>query len=515
MKVTRFVCGFAGALTVALLIPITAHAGAPVNRYLAQSPWAISHGGPAQQASSSTAGPMTADQVEVQKRLFINDAGIEFGTSPFHVLSSRKYLSRPAARTIWGASLTHVYKYVIDGETFSYGGMLPLTKFVSIGWNLFALKGADGDRIVVPQPRGLRHAHHRDGPCFGTTPSLIVLEDGPDPASPIRCTKKLELAEDVIRPLCAVPRGWRYGYSGVFNNVAYSGEIATLVTFVKIGSLGRTKLSYLVLADNGLDRLKACVLIGEGSSTNQFPVEQTGPQSSAFYVATEGALTRLDYDASSGKLSLTWRQQTKFRGRTGTTPTLVGFEADKFVVMVDGMCAVSNGFTGKIDCSDAKTGPSKFIAIRRDRTAPEVFAVSLPPNIRTIENSPSALGMQVALANYGGYRAAPDVKGVVSVIWDAGTKQWRLAWSNGDIQMNGVTSISGGANLVYSSGVEADNQVYMYGIRFSGTEAGKVKLRLPIGPADQFLDQGNNTIINDDGSVIYGTARGIVRLRSK
>jgi hypothetical protein len=515
MRSKWFVFGFVGTLVAALLMPITAHAEAPVNHYLAQSPWPISHGGPPQQASTNTLGPVQADRVEVQRRSFKSDAGIAFGTSPFHVLSSHKYPSRPTTRTIWGASLTHVYKYVIDGETFTFGGMLPLTRFVSIGWNLFALKGSNGDRIIVPQPRGLRHASHRDSPCYGTSPSLIVLEDGADPTSPIRCTQKLELAEDVIRPMCAVPSGWRYGYSGVFNNVAYSGEIATIVVFVKIGSLGRTKRSYLVLADNALERLKVCTLIGEGASTNQFPVEQTGPQSSAFYIATEGALTRLDFDAGSGKLAVTWRQPTNFRGRTGTTPTLVGFEADKFVVMIDGLCAVSNVFSGKISCSDAKTGPSKFIAIRRNRAAPETFTVDLPDYIRTIENSPSALGMQVALASYGGYRAAPEVKGVASVVWDTRTQQWRLSWANADIQMNGVTSISGGANLVYSSGVETDKQIYMYGVTFSGANAGQVKLRVPIGPADQFLDQGNNTVINDDGSLIYGTAHGIVRLRPK
>jgi hypothetical protein len=69
------------------------------------------------------------------------------------------------------------------------------------------------------------------------------------------------------------------------------------------------------------------------------------------------------------------------------------------------------------------------------------------------------------VANYSGYEPVPGNTGVAAVRWDPIAQQFELAWANEDIQMNGVTSISEGSNLVYSSGVDVDGDVHLYGVR--------------------------------------------------
>ncbi|PSB04411.1 hypothetical protein C7B76_32115, partial [filamentous cyanobacterium CCP2] len=107
-------------------------------------------------------------------------------------------------------------------------------------------------------------------------------------------------------------------------------------------------------------------------------------------------------------------------------------------------------------------------------------------------------------------------KGVVAVTWLPAKQNWELAWENPNVQMNGITTISTGSNMVYSSGVEEGSRtVYMYGVRFKGIKGkpgGEVIFRKPLGPDALFLDQGNNTLINDDGSLIYSSTRGVVRI---
>ena len=145
--------------------------GAPRNGFLVDSPWPSSHAGPAQQAAVALPGPRSAEP-RVQLRYFEDDAGEAFGTSPWHVLSGQRYTNSSTARTLWGATLTHAYKYEIDGDTFRFVNSFELNSLpVWIGWNLFGL--ADG-RIIIPHPSGLRLRQYRGEPSYGRQPSLLA-----------------------------------------------------------------------------------------------------------------------------------------------------------------------------------------------------------------------------------------------------------------------------------------------------------------------------------------------------
>lgn len=472
------------------------------NPFVADSSWPMAHQNPGQSAVSALPGPMGTVPVDLYRTH--QDAGSKLGTSPWHVISGASYPDAPGVRTVWGATLTHAYKYALTPDGLRFAGSLPLTRIGSISWNLIAMASPTGARIIVPQPRGLREG---GAPCRGREPALIDLRDGPSPPSPIQCVGKFDLSNDAVRGACPVPRrGWRQGYSATRTGVSYSGEIVTNATYVKRGSFGATKLNYLILLDNALTRIVGCIEVGPGISTNNVPAEPLPGGGTAFYTATETELVRIDW--KDGRLQVKWRTPIAFRGRTGTTPTLVNTGRARLVVMVDGICAVTNPFTGNIECSDPSTGPSQLISV--DRLTGGMSATDLPAVIRTVENSPSFGNGRLVIANYGGYRAAPDVKGVVAMKREVDA--WVVDWVNDQVQMNGIPTISTGSNAVYSSGIGPSGQIEAIGLGLTGPSAGRVVMRALVGDPKEWLDAGVNSIIPAPGSLIYGSDAGIVHI---
>jgi hypothetical protein len=86
----------------------------------------------------------------------------------------------------------------------------------------------------------------------------------------------------------------------------------------------------------------------------------------------------------------------------------------------------------------------------------------------------------------------------------------RVTWRNSAVNLNGVLTYSGATNLVYSSGREGCTY-YFYGLDWN---TGQVRVRIRLGTSSNYLDQGNQVSINTDGSAIFGTANGIVRIRA-
>ena len=492
-----------------------------VNPFLMNSPWAQGHRTNGMTASSPYAGPVDAGATVVQLQDFRRDAGVNLGTSPWLILSEKKYTDRPDARTVWGSSLQYVYKYVVDGEDFAYVDRFKLDGVRSISWNILGVGDEDGGRFIVPQPQGLSVDEHKGTPCYGETPALLVFGDGDKTTSPLECRQKFELNEALLRERCEVPAGGRMGYSASAVAVLHTGEIVTKAEF-HYGRLRNRKInSYMVVLDNELRSVKQCALIDDFRITNNAPGEPLGRDRSALYYPTDDGIVKMVYDARRNTIKRAWKKQISFRGRTGTTPTKVVVGKDRFIVVIDGECAVGGSgnpvdvITGKIRCSETDPTPSRLIAISLDDPDAEPHILSLPANIRTIENSPSSSGDMVVVANYGGYKPTKETRGVVAARWNAVHKSWEIAWHNPDIQMNGVTTISEATGLVYSSGMEDDGNVYMYGLKLRGNEShagGEVVFRKKIGRAQAAWDAGNNTIINDDGSMLYCTSKGIARL---
>ena len=498
--------------TLAAALALSA-ASAPAQT--ADSPWPRSHRTPGQQASTPLPGPVRG---EVEVRLFTEDAGKAFGTSPYTVLSERKYPARPRARTLWGASLTDVFKYEIDGDTFRYVDSFEINKLpIWIGWNLFRLPGG---RTVVPNPSGLRIGKYRGTPCYGTSPSLLVFTDDDTPGSPIRCVHKFEFTKDALEASCGF-RKVALGRTAVFTGELPSGAVAVTV----IEKRGRTTRPHVAVLDTGLTRILACAPLGaEGQKiTNQMAVERAPDGSDLAYFALEDTLVVMRYDPRDNSLRPVGEADVRFRARTGTTPTLVDTpDGRRLLVTVDGRCAVDNVFTGAIKCSP-DTRPAELVVLDRTDLSAPPLRVALPDIFDTVENSPAAYGGDVVVANYSGY--SPDGKkdgrrdfarGVAMLRWNGST--FAPVWVRDDIQISGVPTISAGSRMVYSSGGEADRNTYVYGLDLA---TGQTRMRAFAGPSentsnkrkDGVFDAGNNTVINDDGTAIFPAGETLVRVR--
>ena len=484
---------------------------------LMESPWPRSHRTPGQQAATPLLGPRGSS---VEVRYFTEDIGTAVGTSPWHVLSSRKYAARPDARTLWGATLTHVYKYVLDGDLFSHADTFQINQApLSVGWNLFRLPG---DRIVVPNTTGLRMAQYRDQLCYGKDPSLLVFQDGSGPGSPIRCVHKFEFTKARLEAACGF-RKRLFGRTGIFTGELASGHVAVSTVEKGTDRTGGEDVTHLMVLDPGLTRIVACAEVGPTEPSNQFAVESNAGQRTHVYFATSLEVAKMTFDPTNDTLRKSASAPLAFRERTGTAPTLVDTsDGRRWLVTVDGRCAVTNVFNGKIECSGSDA-PSRLVAVDRADMTARPLLVDLPDYIDTVENSPAVSGNDVVVANYSGY--SPDgnkdgrrdfARGVVKLRWDGRT--FRTAWERPDVQISGVPTISSGSSLVYGSGAEVDGMTYFYGLDLL---TGETRVRLPVGPSedtskrlrDAVFDAGNNTVINDDGSAVLPGGNTLVRVR--
>ena len=497
------------------------------NDALVSSPWPTYHGGVARQASTALGGPRTAEP-GVQVSYFREAAGTAFGTSPWHILSDQVYSNSPTARTVWGASLKYLYKYEIDGEIFRYVDSFKLNDLpLFIGWNFFALR--DG-RIVVPNPSGLRVRQHRRSPCAGRHASLLVFRDGTTSGSPIACEHKFEFTPSVIESACGFRRT-TMGTTAVGVDVLLDGDIAARLRRETGRGRNKTRETWEAILDNAMTRIKACVHVSDGNSTNGVPMERDVDGSTIFYIATETEIIAMRYRSRDNLLERAAAVPVRYRGRTGTTPTLLGFGDDQWIITVDGRCAVTNVFSGNIECDEANTGPSELVATPRPLGTGPTVSVPLPDFIDTVENSPAVAGNDIVVSNYSGY--TPDGKkdgrpdratGIAKLSWNPRTRAFQVDWVNADIQFSGVPAISAGANLVYGSGSEVDGNTYFYGLRLTpdaSGPAGEIVVRVRVGPStetrrgagDGVYDAGNNILINDDGSVIWPGGESLVRIR--
>ncbi|MEM9446289.1 MAG: hypothetical protein AAGA18_13170 [Verrucomicrobiota bacterium] len=531
------------------------------------SPSAMGHFALARQASTWMRGPMD-NELEVQLLDFEDAIGKDVGTSPWHVVSRRRY-DLPQAVTVWGVSLTDAYRFVVDGDRFEGLDRFVVNRLpVSIPWNLVAL---DDGRVIIPDQDGF--GGERLFKKQSREPSFLFLQD--DPAQSGKLDQGISLERLVVMNtadvanLCHLDESKmlkRYSFTEL--TPTYTGEWGVSVVFEEEG----VKRTYLVILDGRFEPI-AAVFIDKGISTNARAVERLDKNRSAFYVATEQAMIKATWDRAGGKLIRSWKRELNIRRRTGTTPTLVNTESgDKFVILVETKAAVISLMNGLI-IADVDDSPSILVAVRREdhlsKDQPEVIKANLPDWLKTVENSPAAFGQTIVIANYSGYLPnglmvppggeipegspaswllSPDAEadfatGIVALEYEAKSKKFEITWQDPDVQFSGVPTISGGGNRVYGTGAELKTgKTYFYGYRlWSDHEgyAGEQVIRAELGNAPfrkpvidfkgnkifrrsdyrikrgEFYDAGNNLIILEDGSLIISGGRGLARVRNR
>jgi len=514
--------------------------------------------GAARQASTWLSGPRT-NRLQYQFVGFKEELGKAVGTSPWHVVSGRRYKKEQAV-TVWGVSLIDAYRLVVDGDRFEALDRIAINKLpLSIPWNLVMV---DNGRVIIPDANG----RNVGDPAFHTRDSsyVILYDDALD--QPAKVERVVTLSPADLRRVCrpGVARLMR-GSAGVSLTPTFTGEMATWVGYRK----GEEKQSYLVILDENLQILMA-ERISNSTPSNAIPSEDLGQDRTAFYIPTDTSIVKMVYDARRKALTKKWERKIPLRGRTGTTPTLMTTsDGQSFVVLVDAKAAVSNVLNGLIVESPVQR-PSALIAMRCDddlngRSA--YIRTELPDWLMTVENSPAVLGDTVVIANYSGYlpnglmvpaggkspgfavsqwSVSPDARldvatGVLALRFVPGENRFRTLWSDPHTQISGVPAISGGANRVYGSGAEeATGQVYFYAYRLHADKegpAGERVTRFPLGKAPfrssrkdrdgntiipfsdyqlkpgEVFDAGNNILILEDGSVLLSLGSGIARLR--
>ena len=176
--------------------------------------------------------------------------------------------------------------------------------------------------------------------------------------------------------------------------------------------------------------------------------------------------------------------------------------------------------------------PNRLVAFWRDEIPPDWRA--LPGRDRRVaavlalpystwrgrgfsaENSPPVSGYDTAVAQYAGFfpkcrlRSAP--RGVQLARWNPGTDTLALVWANPDVAMNNVVTISSGSGLLYGSGRDRDCT-----FRYRGLDraSGEVRVEVELGDDHRFTDGGNSNVVLPDRSIVFGAARGLVRIRPR
>ena len=464
----------------------------PTNPWAAGDVWGQFHRNGYAQSSTPERGPEPGDALEVQELRLSNPRG---GT-PTQLHVSDAYPD--GSRTLWGTTLTHLVKARVDGETFEIVDELELTRR-ALAWNIhWNMQLGAGNRAFVPSPK--------------TRSILRVAEIDP---SDSRSSLAVEDEFELPRQIEGAP---------IVLNLTHDGWVVFVTDAAWVGAV-RQDFSAVRFLD-------LPTITGDVTTHNSFPVDEDG----GIYLVSFGAMTKVRW--TGDELELAWRAPYDFRGEgcgppgrgraeviravtgrsctgSGTTPTLMGRGAmDRLVLAVDGRA------------------PNRLVAFWRDgipedwrglpgRDRRVAGVLALPHSTWrgrgfTAENSPPVSGYDAVVAQYAGFfpkcrlRSAP--RGVQLARWDPRADRLRLVWANPDVPMNNVVTISSGSNLVYGSGRDRDCT-----FRYRGLDraSGAVRLEVPLGDDGRFTDGGNSNVVLPDRSIVFGVARGLVRVRPR
>jgi hypothetical protein len=305
------------------------------------------------------------------------------------------------------------------------------------------------------------------------------------------------------------------GQLTVHFTVSYDGHILALLEDDKIAAIlprtGEVAAVYN-FAEGG----------GGFSYHNAFAVDETG----RIFITSQQGVTAIDWNGTEFRTA--WTEAYDFRGPgcreprresrlrerrrtitgqtctgTGTTPTLIGDARTGLVVMVDGHAPQNNlvGFWRDEIPANWRGRLAGTLALPHSTPEGEGF---------TAENSPAALGNAIFIAQWAGFRPDCDPpKGVQRVDWNPTTRRFEIVWANPDVHFNGIPTASSATGLVYGTGRGAGCMLAYRGLDI---KTGAVRLHVPLGVGDEFVDQGNQQAIANDGSIVVGVRQGTLRI---
>ncbi|WDE13130.1 hypothetical protein [Thalassomonas haliotis] len=465
----------------------------PVNPYLADSPWPMSHRNSYNQASSPLPGPEPGEALEVA---FLAQ---EF---PSITLAYGKSYSN-GQRAVYGSTATTMYKLDLNEPGIENVHQLRKSDVTANGeTGAYVVTDIDNDLYV---PKGRTLAKYRDKATSGKPPQQQVLEK----------TAEFTLPENILKS----PDEYIIGI-----NLSYDGYLVLA-----------TNLGLIALLSRDFASLYSYRLGEEETISNSLAVDEEG----GIYVVTSKYMHRLAFDGNS--ITSIWRAdyqhgpETPWPGRLGTgsgsTPTLMGTgkDKDKFVVFTDGqeLTHLVLMWRDKIPADWTPVAPGKHIRI----------AAEIPVTFGNSKASRSISEQSVLVHGYGAMVVNNDYTlntqkwpllgnfwtillsgqsynqpfGVEKFQWDNTEKSMKSVWSNDISCPNGIPTMSAASKLAYCIG-SRDNTWTLEAMDWN---SGAAVFHQALGQGVRFNSTYAAAQVGEDNDIVTSTFMGVLRVQEK
>lgn len=482
---------------------------APINPWLADSPWAMAHADPYQSDAVTGTGPLSAKDLGAPQFVFTGPINI-------NLLLSSPYPD--GQRVWWGNDVLSVYKLgLVKGKltklrTFAKGSIINSALIAARTPTSGAYTVLLRDNVYVTV-RGNTFLAYED-------------QDKTNPSSPIKLKRQMALSSDVLNKDDAI----------VGLNVLWDGNLAFVTRRGIVGVLSNDfkQVRSLKLSDSKTEEV-----------SNSIAADEQG----GIYVVSSEAMYRVQWTGSEISLNPStgaWRANYDVGGAvvagrhtkgSGTTPTLMGVNGQRLVAIADGakVGRVVLFWRDAIPSDWQPIGQGKDLRIAGEanidygdpkRTVSQteqslvvsgygVAAVSNDyNNVAGASQAASSLG-SVAHNLMNGliqlFSAKPKVQpwGMQKFEWDPQTRKLKAVWARTDVSCpNAIPTVSQGSNRFYCVGAHKGHWT-IEGVNWL---TGDDHFRKYLGILPRYNSFYSATQLNGDGSMIYGSVNGVVYL---
>ncbi|MDF2446473.1 MAG: hypothetical protein K0S46_1709 [Moraxellaceae bacterium] len=487
----------AGVLSV---VAVAAQAR-PVNNWLANSPWPVSHQHPYAQAASPHAGPASNWALGSPQFVDTGLINITLAMSPLYPNGNRVY---------WGSNPAGVYKVaVVNGA---------LTKLAAL-----AKPGSALGNIATPTSGAYTMVDFEN--TFYTVQGTTLLAYRE--ATPGQMSSPIVLARQVTIPATLADSDDAI----VGMNMLWDGNIAFATREGTVGVIRR-----------GFTQVQGLKLgAGDEEVSNSIATDENG----GIYVVSSKAMYRVQWTGSEVSLAETtgaWRAEYnagtagagggRLGAGSGSTPTLMGSGTQKFVVITDGADVANlvlfwrDGIPA--DWQPVAAGKSRRIAgeipvnfgnANRTQTKSEQSvlvsgygAVVVSNDYRNVDLLSGSIGLPLidqmlnGLIVFNSGSPLHQPWGVQKFVWDTAARRLKSAWVRNDVSCpNAIPVMSESANRFYCVGAHLGS----WTIESLDWTSGGGHFRKYVGVLPRWNSFYASTQLTGDGGVIYGTYNGV------
>jgi len=470
----------------------------PVNTFLADSPWPMTHRNPYCQASSTYPGPQRSG-MNVYGDFLSGSLGLITATI------SGEYPD--GSHVIWGNNLSTVFKVDANGQILSYIDLLEkadLLELSDYGANEATLteKGKSGAYTVVDKdgvffvPYFTRIYGFRDAVPDDPGSAIVVAGEFEIPQA------QLHSEDDYI----------------VGMNLTFDGMIAFATSKGTVGVVSRSldDAHYLYLGEEEeiSNSIACCEQNGIYVVTSKYMyrVQWTGDE----LTIDEGSGWRSEYEVGEDASGI------RLGKGSGATPTLMGIDGqDKFVVITDGQTLMHLVLLWR---NEIPEGWTQIPGVKDRRIAAQV-----PVTFGNPYATESLSEQSVCVRGYGAlvvnnqmgkdfgkpalnilFSGLPHIApyGAEKFEWNEGLRELSSAWVNTEVSLpNGIPSMSSTTNLIYDIGQRSG----IWTIEAIDWGTGESAFYRILGPNLRYNSAYAGTEIGPRGRLYTGTLSGLLR----